>query len=118
MLKYPEVQKKAQEELARVVGPNRLPEFDDRPNLPYLEAVMKETLRWQMVTPVVVHVTSEADEYKGMYIPKNSVLIIVSSPNIPQRPSCSSDVNHRTAGQFCTTPSSGQSPKSSTLNAS
>ncbi|KAH8101012.1 cytochrome P450 [Cristinia sonorae] len=76
MLKYPEVQKKAQEELARVVGPNRLPEFDDRPNLPYLEAVMKETLRWQMVTPVVVHVTSEADEYKGMYIPKNSVLII------------------------------------------
>ena len=77
MLLYPEVQKKAQEELARVVGPNRLPEFDDRPNLPYLEAIMKEVLRWQMVTPVVVHVTSEADEYKGMYIPKNSVILIV-----------------------------------------
>ena len=82
MLLYPEVQKKAQEELARVVGPNRLPEFDDRPNLPYLEAVMKETLRWQMVTPVVVHVTSEADEYKGMYIPKNSVILIVGSSHL------------------------------------
>ena len=82
MLLYPEVQKKAQEELARVVGPNRLPEFDDRPNLPYLEAVMKETLRWQMVTPVVVHVTCEADEYKGMYIPKNSVILIVGSSHL------------------------------------
>lgn len=51
MVLYPEVQKKAQAELDAVIGPNRLPEFGDRPSLPYIQAVIKETLRWQMVTP-------------------------------------------------------------------
>lgn len=39
MTLYPEVQKKAQEELDRVVGHERLPEFQDRDNLPYLNAL-------------------------------------------------------------------------------
>ncbi|KAG8901703.1 hypothetical protein FRC00_005286, partial [Tulasnella sp. 408] len=40
------VQKKAQAEIDRVIGPSRLPTFEDQPNLPYLHAVMLETLRW------------------------------------------------------------------------
>jgi cytochrome P450 len=39
---YPKVQKKAQEELDRVVGHDRLPSFEDRPNLPYLNAIVTE----------------------------------------------------------------------------
>ncbi|KAF5354009.1 hypothetical protein D9756_007056 [Leucocoprinus leucothites] len=72
---YPEVQKKAQEELDRVLG-NRLPEFDDRPNLPYISAMVKESMRWQVVTPLAApHMASNADEYEGYYIPKGTILI-------------------------------------------
>jgi len=49
---YPQVQKRAQAELDLVVGRDRLPTFDDRPRLPYIEAICRELLRWQMVTPI------------------------------------------------------------------
>jgi hypothetical protein len=42
---YPEVQIRGQEELDRVISPDRLPTFDDRPTLPYVEGIVKETLR-------------------------------------------------------------------------
>jgi cytochrome P450 len=51
MALYPEVQKKAQAELDRVLD-GRLPEFNDRPNLPYINAVIKESGRWQPVAPL------------------------------------------------------------------
>jgi len=51
MVLHPEVQKKAQGELDKVIG-NRLPEFNDRPNLPYINAMVKESLRWQPVVPL------------------------------------------------------------------
>lgn len=50
-LVYPNVQAKAQEELDRVVGRHRLPEFSDKVELPYLDAVMRECLRWLPVVP-------------------------------------------------------------------
>ena len=46
------VQKRAQAELDLVVGRDRLPMFDDRPRLPYVEALCRELMRWQMVTPM------------------------------------------------------------------
>ena len=49
---FPHVQRRAQAELDVVVGRDRLPSFDDRPRLPYVEALCKELLRWQMVTPL------------------------------------------------------------------
>jgi len=51
MALYPEVQKKAQKELDEVIG-DRLPEFNDRPNLPYINAMVKESFRWQPVVPL------------------------------------------------------------------
>ena len=51
MVLYPNVQAKAQEEIDRVVDSGRLPDFDDRPQLPYAEAVYLETLRWRPVIP-------------------------------------------------------------------
>jgi len=54
MVLYPQVQNKAQEELDRVVG-NRLPEFSDRQNLQYINAMVKESLRWQLVVPLGVY---------------------------------------------------------------
>ena len=52
MALYPEVQSKAQLELDTVVGPYQLPDFSDRPNLPYIEALVKEVIRWQPVVPL------------------------------------------------------------------
>jgi cytochrome P450 len=51
LLLSPRVQKRAQAELDLVVGRDRLPTFDDRPRLPYIEAICREVLRWQMTTP-------------------------------------------------------------------
>lgn len=45
MVKYPEVQKKAQEEIQRVIGSDRLPVYEDRASLSYVESVMIEALR-------------------------------------------------------------------------
>ena len=52
MALYPEVQKKAQAEIDAVVGSDRFPGFEDRPSLPYINAVVKELMRWNLVTPL------------------------------------------------------------------
>ncbi|KIJ69606.1 hypothetical protein HYDPIDRAFT_145813 [Hydnomerulius pinastri MD-312] len=52
MLQYPQVQKRAQAEIDEVVGVGRLPNFDDRSSLPYVEAVLRETLRMYPVAPL------------------------------------------------------------------
>jgi len=39
MILYPDVQKRAQEELDKVLGGIRLPEFEDKPSLPYVVGV-------------------------------------------------------------------------------
>ena len=76
MTMHPEVQKKAQQELDAVVGPDRLPTHSDRKFLPYLNAVMKEVLRWQNTLPTgVPHYTTEDIEYRGYFIPKGTNLI-------------------------------------------
>ncbi|KAI0767339.1 cytochrome P450 [Fomes fomentarius] len=75
----PDILRKVQGELDDVVGPNRLPEFSDRKSLVYLDAVIKETLRWHNVVPLgVPHCTTADDELDGCFIPKNTVLL----PNI------------------------------------
>jgi cytochrome P450 len=52
MTLYPEVQRKAQAEIDSVVGNSRLPDFSDQDALPYVQAVLKEVLRWHPVTPL------------------------------------------------------------------
>jgi cytochrome P450 len=52
MMTHPDIQKKAQNELDTVIGERRLPTLNDRPTLPYVEAIVKEVLRWQPVTPL------------------------------------------------------------------
>ena len=76
MASFPEVQEKAKAELDSVVGPHRLPEFSDRDSLPYINALIKELLRWRSVVPVgVPHRTLDDDEYRGYFIPKGSIVV-------------------------------------------
>ncbi|KAK1230306.1 hypothetical protein PQX77_006599 [Marasmius sp. AFHP31] len=79
MLRYPECQKRAYEEIVSVVGRDRLPTLDDRDSLPYIDCILQEIFRWHPPGPFgIPHATIEDDVYKGMFIPKGSVVI----PNI------------------------------------
>ena len=44
--------RKAQAELDAITGRDRLPTFEDRSRLSFVDAVCKEVLRWQPVTPL------------------------------------------------------------------
>ncbi|KAJ3533125.1 hypothetical protein NMY22_g7461 [Coprinellus aureogranulatus] len=71
----PEVQKKAQAEIDVVIGPDRLPRVEDRPALPYVNAVVKELTRWFTPAPLgLLHSNSEDDEYDGYFIPKGTIV--------------------------------------------
>ncbi|KAF2425530.1 cytochrome P450 [Tothia fuscella] len=76
MTLYPDVQAKAQAEIDQVIGPSRLPTFSDRDNLPYMDAIVRETVRWHTVAPVAVpHKADENDIFHGCFIPKGAILI-------------------------------------------
>ncbi|KAJ3785240.1 cytochrome P450 [Lentinula aff. detonsa] len=74
---HPEIAHRAQEELDRVVGRDRLPTAEDEPNLPYVRAIIKEVQRvhapFWMATP---HCSSEDFTYEGQFIPKGTVVVL------------------------------------------
>ncbi|KAK0642229.1 cytochrome P450 [Cercophora newfieldiana] len=81
LLLHPEVQAKAREEILRVIGtdengdPLRLPTFQDRPALKYLDNVILETTRWMPLSPLgVPHASITEEVYKGYRIPAGSVV--------------------------------------------
>lgn len=79
MAKYPEVQRKAQEEIDRVIGSERLPNLDDRDKLPFIEAIVLEILRWHPIGPMGLPHSCDQDVVFGNYlIPKDSYLM----PNV------------------------------------
>lgn len=71
---FPEALVPAYEELDRVVGPYRSPHFDDQPNLPYINALVKEVLRWRSVAIIggQPHSPTQDDTYNGWLIPKGT----------------------------------------------
>ncbi|KAI9062563.1 cytochrome P450 [Trametes sanguinea] len=75
MLHFPEIQKKAQEEVDRVVGPSRMPEYSDIESLPYVMALIKEVARWRPVAPTgFPHALTQDDYYNGYYLPKGATV--------------------------------------------
>jgi cytochrome P450 len=73
---HPEVLKKAQKEIDDVVGSDRLPRFEDREELPYLDYLLTEALRfYPVVPPGLPHLSTEDDVYEGMFIPKGSLVL-------------------------------------------
>ncbi|TBU24744.1 cytochrome P450 [Dichomitus squalens] len=76
---HPEVLRKAHAELDAVVGPHRLPDFNDRDSLVYVNAIIKEALRWHTVTPLgVPHATTSDDDFRGYFIPAGTMIL----PNV------------------------------------
>lgn len=73
MMLNPEVFQKARAEIDRVVGTDRLPTFDDRPNLRYIDYLVEETSRWRPLSPIgIPHRSLNDDTYNGMFIPKGT----------------------------------------------
>jgi hypothetical protein len=85
----PEIQTMAQRELDAVTMRERLPTFEDRPRLPFVDAICKEVKRWRPAVPLgesllfahssmqkyddrtgVPHATASDDVYEGYFIPK------------------------------------------------
>lgn len=74
MVKYPEVQRRGQQEIENLLRSTRLPTYEDRSSLPYIEAVYREVLRWRPPLPITFpHNALEDDSYKGYFIPKGKL---------------------------------------------
>lgn len=92
LIRHPEILAKAQRELDSVVGPGRLVSELDLPNLPYLQAIIKETFRLHPSTPLSLpRMAAEDCEINGYFIPKDSTLLvnvwaIARDPNVWPEP--------------------------------
>ncbi|KAG1742276.1 cytochrome P450 [Suillus paluster] len=77
MVLYPDVQARARAEINQVVGHDKMPCIDDRASLPYLDAVLREVLRWCPPIPLgMAHATLNDDVYGGYFIPKGTVVMV------------------------------------------
>ena len=90
MALHPKVQARAQAEIDTATGGTRLPAFEDRASMPYVDALLRELHRWGPVIPLgtstatsqnaltigyhqaIPHVLMEDDEYDGYRILKGS----------------------------------------------
>ncbi|KLO07942.1 CyP450 monooxygenase [Schizopora paradoxa] len=87
VLKFPETMYRAQEEIDRVVGSDRLPTFEDRDNLPYVNAL------WEVLGPFALpRCTTQDDEYRGYRIPAGTLVLpnvwaIANNPDVYPDPS-------------------------------
>ena len=65
------------QELDQVIGPDRLPELKDKKNLPYLEAIIAETLRLSSLAPLALpHKATVDTTLQGYNIPKETTVLI------------------------------------------
>ncbi|NXD80165.1 CP2K6 protein, partial [Halcyon senegalensis] len=75
MMKYPEIQKKVQEEIDRVIASNP-PRIEHRTQMPYTDAVVHEIQRFANILPLnLPHETTADVTFKGYFIPKGTYVI-------------------------------------------
>ncbi|XP_068100624.1 cytochrome P450 2K1-like [Hyperolius riggenbachi] len=76
MMKYPEIQKKVQEEIRAHIKPGQMPAADDRKKMPYTDAVIHEVQRFCNLVPMSVsHTTTKDVHFRGYCIPKGTEVI-------------------------------------------
>ncbi|KAJ7864575.1 cytochrome P450 [Mycena olivaceomarginata] len=76
MLVNPDIQKKAQAYIDAVVADGRMPTFSDRPLLPYIDGILKEIMRWKVVSPIALpHQLTNDEEYNGYFIPAGTMVV-------------------------------------------
>ncbi|THH13596.1 hypothetical protein EW146_g6645 [Bondarzewia mesenterica] len=76
MALHPRIQRRAQEEIDRILGRDHAPTFADVERLEYLKCILKELLRYAPVGPLALpHRVIQDDEYSGYLIPKDATVI-------------------------------------------
>lgn len=76
LLKYPDILRRAQEQVDSVVPFGDLPTFKNQDQLPLITAICMESMRWRDVTPLAVpHLLTQDDVYKGYRLPKGSIVV-------------------------------------------
>ncbi|XP_038621280.1 vitamin D 25-hydroxylase, partial [Tachyglossus aculeatus] len=76
MALYPNIQGQVQKEIDQWVGPNRAPTLEDKPQMPYTEAVLHEVLRFCNIVPLgIFHATSKDTAIRGYSIPQGTMVI-------------------------------------------
>ncbi|KAK2755050.1 hypothetical protein FQN54_006578 [Arachnomyces sp. PD_36] len=74
ILSNPEALKKAQKDVDRRCGADRSPGIDDIDSMPYIEACVREVLRWRpAVAGGIPHMLTQTDQYKGYVFPAGTV---------------------------------------------
>ncbi|KAM4013392.1 cytochrome P450 1B1-like [Anomaloglossus baeobatrachus] len=77
LIKYPDIQKKLQEEIDQVVGPDRTPTAEDRAQLPYVQAFIYESMRFCSFVPMTIpHSTTRDVIIEGFHIPRNTIVFV------------------------------------------
>ncbi|KAL2225905.1 cytochrome P450 93A3-like [Sesamum indicum] len=76
LINHPKILQKAVQEIDSVVGKNRVVQESDIPNLPYLQAIVKESLRIHPSGPIVVRESTEDCTISGYHIPAKTRLFV------------------------------------------
>ncbi|KAH7673141.1 CBN-CYP-14A1 protein, partial [Aphelenchoides avenae] len=84
MVKWPHIQRKAQAEIDSVVGRDRFPTMADRMEMPYMNALLAEIQRYEVVVATVPHLCTETQSVGGQNVPANT-LIYVNFYNVLSR---------------------------------
>ncbi|NXW45850.1 CP2W1 protein, partial [Nyctiprogne leucopyga] len=75
MMKYPEIQKKVQEEIGRTIKAGSWATYEDRKNMPYTNAVLHEVQRFITLLPHVPRCTAVDTHFRGYFLPKGIIVI-------------------------------------------
>lgn len=76
LINHPMVLEKARKEIDKIVGNNRLVEESDCPNLPYIQAIIKETLRLHPPIPLISRKSIQECNINGYTIPADTLLFV------------------------------------------
>ncbi|KAJ1149063.1 hypothetical protein NDU88_001881 [Pleurodeles waltl] len=79
MMKYPDIQRKVQEEIERVLGSAQA-RYEHRMRMPYTNAVIHEIQRFANILPMSIpHETATDVTFKGYFIPKGTAITVLLS---------------------------------------
>ncbi|CAN4118864.1 unnamed protein product [Withania somnifera] len=91
LLRHPETMDKVKTEISKVIGPNRKFEESDIDNLPYMQAVIKESLRLHPPLPFLIpRETIHDTKFMGYDVPKGT-RVLVNTWAIGRDPECWDD---------------------------
>ncbi|WCJ33955.1 Cytochrome P450 93A3 [Euphorbia peplus] len=76
LINNPNIMNKARQEIDTTVGKNRIIQESDIPNLPYLQSIIKETLRLHPTGPLIVRQSTEHCTIKNYEIPARTTLYV------------------------------------------